>query len=106
MIIQETNNNMKTILPGKIGTGGFLWIGEIQNTRPKNVLVFRTDIKTKEKVQEVAVRLNNHPVIADWYVDTEDIDNVLRIETSGTLLESDIVNLMKMSGFYCEILSN
>ena len=69
-------------------------------------LIFKTDIKTKKKVKIVKPILNNHPIIKDWSVDTDDIDNVLRIESTGTLAEKDIINLMKRCGFYCEILTD
>ncbi len=71
-----------------------------------NLLIFRTDIKTKKKVNVVKAIFNNHPIIKNWSVDTEDIDKVLRIEVAGTLVENDVINLMKRCGFYCEILTD
>ena len=70
------------------------------------LLIFRTDIKTKKKVKVVKPIFNNHPVIKNWSVDTDDIDNVLKIEAVGTLAENDIITLMKTCGFYCEILTD
>ena len=66
------------------------------------LLILRTDIKTKRKVNEVRPLFNQHPVIKSWSIDTEDIDNVLRIETKGGLHESDIINMMKPHGFFAE----
>ena len=71
-----------------------------------NLLIFRTDVKTKNKVNVVKTIFNNHPIIKNWSIDTEDIDKVLRIEVAGTLAESDIIKLMKRCGFYCEILTD
>lgn len=70
------------------------------------VLVFRTDIKTRKKVKVVKPVLNNHPRISRWSVDTEDIDNVLRIETLYEMEEEEIIFLIRACGFYCEELSD
>lgn len=69
-----------------------------------NLLLFRTDIKTKKRVKTIKPLLNNHPVIASWSVDTADIDNVLRIETKALLEEKDVIRLVKTCGFHCEVL--
>ncbi len=66
-----------------------------------NVLVFKTDIKTRKNVKVVQPIFNNHPVILDWSVDTEDIDNVLRIETSDNMTEKDVIVLLSTYGFNC-----
>jgi len=70
------------------------------------LLIFRTDIKTNKKVKALTPLLNNHPVIADWSIDLEDIDNVLRIEVQGNLKENDNIHLVKTYGFYCEALAD
>jgi len=82
------------------------WLIENPKDSPMNLLIFRTDIKTKKKVKVVKPIFNNHPTIADWSIDTEDIDNVLRIEASGKLKENDIINLIKTCGFHCEVLAD
>lgn len=69
-----------------------------------NVLVFKTDIGTKRAVEDVKHLFNQHPFISDWSVDTEDIDNVLRIVTEGLLFESDIISIIKAKGFNCQSL--
>ena len=71
-----------------------------------NLLIFRTDIKTKKKLKAIKPLFNNHPVITDWSIDLEDIDNVLRIQVQGDLEEEDIIHLVRMSGFYCEVLDD
>ncbi len=78
----------------------------VGNTKelPENLFIFRTDIKTKKKVKTVKPVFNDHPLITRWSVDTEDIDNVLKIKTAGRLTENDIINLMKAHGFFCEAL--
>ena len=69
-----------------------------------NVLIFKTELETKIKVKTVMSIFDPHPCIIDWSIDTEDIDNVLRIEVFNTLKENDIITMMKTNGFYCEIL--
>lgn len=68
------------------------------------VLVFKTDIRSKKKVEVVKPILNNHPSIYGWSVDTQDIDNVLRIEASARLKETDIIKMVEPCGFLCEVL--
>lgn len=70
------------------------------------LLLFRTDIKSKKKVKSLKPMLNNHIDILDWSVDLEDIDNVLRIEASPNLDEEDIVQLVKSNGFYIKTLTD
>jgi hypothetical protein len=66
------------------------------------LLILRTDIKTKKKVKLMKPVFNNHPVISRWSIDTEDIDNVLRIEAGDSLHEDDVKKLVVENGFYCE----
>tara|TARA_R110000796_G_scaffold35017_3_gene90177 strand:- start:165686 stop:165901 length:216 start_codon:yes stop_codon:yes gene_type:complete len=65
------------------------------------LLLFRTDIKTKKKVNSLKPLFNTN-VITNWSVDTEDIDNVLRIEAKENLNESDVIELIEASGHLCE----
>ena len=69
-----------------------------------NLLIFRTDIKTKRSVNTIKSIFNKHPTINDWSIDTNDIDNVLRIEASNVVTEKVIINLIEKQGFYCEVL--
>ncbi len=70
------------------------------------LLIFRTDIKTKKKVKAIKPLFNNHPGITDWSIDTEDIDNVLRIEAAENLNEHDVISLINTRGFYCDALTD
>ena len=44
--------------------------------------------------------------VVDWNVDLQDIDKVLRIEAKETIKESEIINLIRTQGFYCETLND
>ena len=71
-----------------------------------NLLIFKTDFKTKKKVKVVRQLFNNHPIITNWCIDIADIDNVLRTEEEDDLNENDIIHAIKTSGFYCEVLAD
>ncbi|WP_347173972.1 hypothetical protein [Polaribacter uvawellassae] len=68
------------------------------------LIILRTDIKTKKKVKQIKPLLNQHPIITSWSIDLEDIDNVLRIEANDNLHENDVKNIVQKEGFYCESL--
>jgi hypothetical protein len=63
------------------------------------LLIFQTDIKSKNKVKSIKPLLNNHSDIIKWSIDLEDIDNVLRIEATANLLEEEVIDLIKDHGF-------
>jgi len=67
-----------------------------------NLLIFRTDIETNTDVKAVQPFFNDIPDIRKWSVDTEDIDNVLRIEASNDLEALDVVRILRSADIYCE----
>lgn len=69
------------------------------------ILVLKTSLKTREAVHHIGPILDLHPSIKAWTVDTEDIDNVLRIETNEELLENQIIHLLQEFGVQSEILN-
>ncbi|MEQ9263397.1 MAG: hypothetical protein RLP14_09570 [Owenweeksia sp.] len=71
-----------------------------------NILILKTNIAGPSGIQAVQAVLNRHPVISRWTIDTEDIDNVLRIEASDTLTEADVIELVGPVGFKCEELQD
>ncbi|WP_027419595.1 hypothetical protein [Crocinitomix catalasitica] len=71
-----------------------------------NVLIFKTDITSKEEVDQVQQKIIDHPAITKLTVDTEDIDKVLRIELGGLLSEIEIIALVQQLGHKCEVLEN
>ncbi len=68
------------------------------------ILIFRTDIKSKKKVKAVKSVFNDHAHIHKWNIDLEDIDNVLRIEAQPELTEEKVIRLVRPHGFYIEAL--
>lgn len=66
------------------------------------VLVFRTDIASQEKIESIQPFLNRNKKVLKWSIDIEDIDNVLRIEAAPSLIEQEVIGLISMHGFYVE----
>ena len=66
------------------------------------VLVFRSDIESKEKISCLEPLFNEHSDVLNWSIDVEDIDNVLRIESTLNLTEADVIKMIKMNGFHIE----
>lgn len=65
-----------------------------------NILVFKTNLQYKKDIQLLAPLLNDATGILRWNVDRDDIDNVLRIETT-TLLPQQVVALVTSAGYSC-----
>ncbi|QCX38865.1 hypothetical protein FF125_10615 [Aureibaculum algae] len=68
------------------------------------LLIFKTDIKSRKKVKSIKPLFKNHSDILQWSIDLEDIDNVLRIEATDNLSENEIIDLVQLNGFYIETL--
>ena len=75
---------------------------DAKSSLDSNILIFKTDVRTRKKVRGLSSIFDVNTDVARWSVDTEDIDNVLRVVTTGNLIESDIIGLMKTQGFACE----
>ena len=71
-----------------------------------HLLIFETDIKSKKKIKSLKPLLNKHSDILKWSIDLEDIDNVLRIEATTNITESDIIDMVRTHGFYIETLTD
>lgn len=69
-----------------------------------SLLIFKTDIRTKKNVRIVQSILSNVVSASEFNVDLQDIDSVLRIETTKRLKEKEIILLLNKEGFYCETL--
>lgn len=65
------------------------------------VLVFKTSIRYQKDIKIVGRLLNSNSLIEKWNVDTKDLDNILRIESSS-LRPEDIITLINNAGYFCE----
>lgn len=70
------------------------------------LLLFKTNITSQRKIKTVKPLFKNIPAVIDWNIDTEDIDNVLRIEASEQLSEKEVIQLIQTQGFFCEVLED
>ena len=70
-----------------------------------DILIFKTDIKREHDLEKIASVLMEEPRINRWTIDNEAIDNVLRIE-SNQLDPTDVILLIKQSGYCCEELAD
>lgn len=66
------------------------------------LLLFQTNIRSIEKVKYFEPIFNEENDIIEWTIDTEDIDNVLRIKATKNLTEDRVVELVQKHGYYIE----
>jgi len=66
-----------------------------------NILIFKTNIRFKKDVEQLNPVLNGISTIADWNVDREDIDKVLRVVTTGDHSQA-IISRVRQAGYWCE----
>lgn len=66
-----------------------------------DILVFKTSIYTQRDIEKIAGVLDQNPYIRRWNVDHEDVDHILRIETTF-YNPAKIIELISRAGFFCE----
>lgn len=71
------------------------------DTTSVEVLILKTDIKDKRDVASIAPVLEQHPNIHRWNVDTDDIDHVLRIESTAIGVD-EIISKLQQVGYHGE----
>ncbi len=69
------------------------------------VLVFKTNVRLKKHVTEIANRLGQFPDISRWNFDLQDRDKILRIEADD-LSAKAIENELQQAGYYCQELAD
>jgi hypothetical protein len=85
------------------GKGGFNLIYKKQNRFFFMIEVFKTNVNRLAEAQLIVNVLTSHLPTAKINFDLEDCDKILRVESSIINL-SQIVELTKEAGFYCEVL--
>ncbi len=76
-------------------------ITKLNNVVGSSILIFKTNLLSKNDLSKIETVLNQLPEILDWNVDLDDIDKVLRIESR--LPESgEIVTAIQAEGYFCE----
>ncbi|RRB02497.1 hypothetical protein [Larkinella rosea] len=74
-----------------------------------NVLVFRTNINSAQRLHKAACRLCKLRGVCRWSVDMEDRDCVLRIEapedSAEPYSEQTVIRMLTKAGLECEVLT-
>ena len=70
------------------------------NVMEEQIFVFKTSIKTERDRQNICSLLNATEGVADWNVDLDDCDRVLRVVTA-TLDVVSIIELINQKGYLC-----
>lgn len=65
-----------------------------------DIHVLKTNICSQDNVACIRDLLNDHPMVVEWSVDTEDIDRVLRAVTT-TLSQDELIAMVCSVGFVC-----
>lgn len=68
-----------------------------------DILLFKTDIRTEGDKRLIAKVMQEYK-IANWTIDQDDIDCVLRIVSSKLKLH-EVINLVVHNGYQCEELT-
>ncbi len=66
-----------------------------------HVLIFKTNVDSEEQLQQAGLLLNATESVLKWNIDREDIDKVLRVESTLPHISS-IMKIMMEAGFACE----
>ncbi len=69
------------------------------------ILVFKTDVRNRKKVHDLAPHLENIEGIIKWNVDLKDVDNVLRVE-AASIPAKLIETKLQEAGYYCKELQD
>ena len=67
-----------------------------------SLVILKSNISTDKKLNMVRNVFNENPIISKWTVDTEDIDNVLRIEAFDNLQEEEVIQIINNIGLKVE----
>lgn len=65
------------------------------------VLVFKTNVRYKKHINEVADQLDQFTDINRWNFDLQDKDKILRVEAAD-LSPQVIENTLRQAGYYCK----
>jgi DNA replicative helicase MCM subunit Mcm2 (Cdc46/Mcm family) len=66
-----------------------------------HILIFKTNIESDNAHLQVGSILNAHASVIDWHIDKEDVDKILRIESTINNTK-EIISKIKQAGFICE----
>lgn len=66
------------------------------------LLILKTDISSKQQLDKLEPVFKQNQYITRWTVDLEDIDKVLKVETTSDTEQNELIQLVRNQGIYCE----
>ncbi|MBL4710404.1 MAG: hypothetical protein JKY48_18395 [Flavobacteriales bacterium] len=69
------------------------------------VYIYKTSIKNQNSAKKLKPLFEKYHTIHRWTVDTEYIDNVLRVEAFDYSAEKDLIEGIQKEGYHCEKLA-
>ena len=66
------------------------------------VYIYKTSIQNQSSAKKLANLFKDYPTVHRWVVDTEDIDKVLKIESTDNLSERELIENIRKAGYSCE----
>ncbi|GAB3516866.1 hypothetical protein [Emticicia fontis] len=69
------------------------------------LFILKTNVRSLAMKEALAAQMSNIPQIIQWSVDYHDCDGVLRASTEGICI-SELIGIIKQSGFECEELND
>jgi hypothetical protein len=70
-----------------------------------NIFVYKTDIISDYDLEAIDDLLSSHGTIICWNVDRDDVDKVLRIESTADNAE-ELLQTVTNAGYFCEELTD
>ena len=70
-----------------------------------NIFVYKTDIISDYDLEAIDDLLSSHGTIIRWNVDRDDVDKVLRIESTADNAE-ELLLTVTQAGYFCEELTD
>lgn len=68
------------------------------------IYILKTNIADKTSINTIKLLLNSNPNIIKWSLDLEDIDKVLKVESTNKMSEEELIEQIKSRGIFCEVL--
>ena len=69
-----------------------------------DILVFKTNVRSRRRVNDLASHLEKLEGILKWNVDLQDVDKVLRVESASVSARA-IEHKLQQAGYFCEELT-
>ena len=80
---------------------GSIVLPYIPNTQIMEILVFKTDVSSRNGINRIAPLLEGLGGVERWNLDLNDADFILRIEASGTTAAL-VEQRLRAAGHFCE----